>query len=75
MNLVWHDDGTISYNRRKYWYFEPDLSVGSLNDTVVTLNFPMITAVNFGKRNVFMQFGLSDLLATIEVSLSAPIGA
>ena len=68
VNLVWHDDGSISYNRRRYWYFEPELSVGSLNDTVVSLNFPMITAVNFAKRNVLMQFGLSDILATVEVS-------
>ena len=37
VNLVWHDDGTISYNRRRYWYFEPDLPVGPLNDTVVEL--------------------------------------
>ena len=71
VNLVWHDDNTISYNRRKFWYFEPDLSVGPLEDTVVSLNFPMVTAVNYAKRmGGLMEFGLSDMLATVEVRLS-----
>ena len=71
VGLVWHDDGTISYYRRKFWYFEPDLSVGPLEDTVVSLNFPMVTAVNYAKRmGGLMEFGLSDMLATVEVRLS-----
>ena len=67
MNLVWHDDGTISYNRRKFWFFEPSMSVGSLDDTVITLNLPMVTAVNYARQNFMMEFGLSDMLSTVEV--------
>lgn len=69
VNLVWHDDGTISYNRRKVWYFEPSMSVGPLTDSVVSLNLPMVTAVNYARRSFMMEFGLSDMLATIEAKL------
>ena len=69
VNLVWHDDGTISYNRRKVWHFEPSMSVGPLTDSVVSLNLPMVTAVNYARRSFMMEFGLSDMLATIEAKL------
>jgi len=69
VNLVWHDDGTISYNRRKFWFFEPSMSVGSLDDTVITLNLPMVTAVNYARQNFMMEFGLSDMLSTVEAKL------
>ena len=67
VGLVWHDDGTISYHRRKFWYFEPEMSVGPLTDTVVSLNLPMVTAVNYAKGSFMMEFGLSDMLQTVEV--------
>jgi len=69
VNLVWHEDSTISYNRRKFWYFEPEKSVGPLSDSVVTLNLPMVTAVNYARNNFMMEFGLSDMLATVEAQL------
>ena len=68
VNLVWHDDGTVSYNRKKFWYFEPELSVGSLTDTVITLNLPMVGAVDYARGSFMMEFGLSDMFSTIEVS-------
>ena len=46
VNIVWHEDNTLSYQRKKYWweccptfhsvprYFEPTMSVGPLEDTV-----------------------------------------
>ena len=69
INLVWHDDGTISYNRRRVWHFEPSMSVGPLTDSVVSLNLPMVTAVNYARRSFMMEFGLSDMLATVEAKL------
>ena len=68
VGLVWHDDGTISYYRRKFWYFEPEMSVGPLTDHIVTLNLPMVTAVNYAQGSMMMEFGLSDMLQTLEVS-------
>jgi len=69
VNLVWHEDATISYNRQKRWYFEPDMSTGSLQDTVNTLNVPMVTAVDYAREDFIMEFGLSDMLSTIEAKL------
>ena len=45
------------------------MSVGPLTDTVVSLNLPMVTAVNYARRSFMMEFGLSDMLATIEAKL------
>ena len=68
IGLVWHDDGTISYYRRKFWYFEPEMSVGPLTDNIVTLNLPMVTAANYAQGSFMMEYGLSDMLQTVEVS-------
>ena len=68
IGLVWHDDGTISYYRRKFWYFEPEMSVGPLTDRIATLNLPMVTAVNYAQGSLMMEYGLSDMLQTVEVS-------
>ena len=57
----------LSYNRRKFWHFEPSMSAGPLTDTVISLNLPMVTAVNYARENFMMEFGLSDMLATVEV--------
>ena len=68
VGLVWHDDGPISYYRRKFWYFEPEMSVGPLTDTILTLNIPMVTAVNYAQGSWSMEYGLSDMFQTVEVS-------
>ena len=44
------------------------MSVGPLTDNIVTLNLPMVTAVNYAKVSFMMEFGLSDMLQTVEVS-------
>lgn len=38
-NIRWNDEnGTITYNQLRKWYFNPDGSTGTLDDAVVTLN-------------------------------------
>ena len=34
VNLVWHPDQTVSYQRKKFFYFEREMSVGALDDRV-----------------------------------------
>ena len=34
VNLEWHPDSTVSYQRSKLWFFERERSVGPLEDTV-----------------------------------------
>ena len=65
---MWHDDGTISYYRRKFWFFEPEMSAGPLTDSILTLNLPMVTAVNYAQGSWSMEYGLSDMFQTVEVS-------
>ena len=43
------------------------MSVGSLHDTVITLNLPMVGAVDYARGSFMMEFGLSDMFSTIEV--------
>ena len=34
VDIQWHPNGTVTYKRVKYWYFERDLSVGDLSDVI-----------------------------------------
>jgi len=69
VNITHHSNGTISYRRIKFWYFDLSLSVGNLTDTVTTLNMPAVGAAEFAKGDFLSEFGVSDMLATIEAKL------
>jgi len=67
VNLEWHPDSTVSYQRSKLWFFERERSVGPLEDTVVSLNLPMVAAANFARDDFLKAYGMSEILSTIEV--------
>lgn len=69
VGLVWNLNHTVSYQRRKFWWFEPEMSVGPLSDTVMTLNLPLVGAAEASRENYFMQWGLADIFATMEAKL------
>ncbi|XP_011314748.1 protein croquemort [Fopius arisanus] len=47
VNITFHpENGTVSYFVRKYWYFDPHKSNGTLNDTLVQLNVLAVAAAN-----------------------------
>ncbi|XP_054718007.1 protein croquemort-like [Uloborus diversus] len=48
VNITWHDNGTVSYQQVKRWFFEHELTTGSLEDVVTTVNVPLVTSVNQG---------------------------
>ena len=48
-------------------YFEPAMSVGPLTDTVVSINLPMVAAVNYARDNSILEYLISDILQTVEV--------
>ena len=54
-------DATVQYRRRKFWYFVPEQSAGSLTDTVVTANLPLLSAANYARGNVFLELGVADV--------------
>ena len=68
MNLSWHENGIISYRRVKFWHFERELSVGPLTDVVTTINVPVVASAEFARGDFFMEWGVSDMLSTIEVN-------
>lgn len=45
VNLVFHDNGTLTYNQQKVYRFDPDQSVGSEDDVVVVPNIPMLVSI------------------------------
>ena len=71
MNLTWHENSTVSYRRVKFWYFEREMSVGPLTDEVTTINVPVVGSAEFVRGDFFMEWGISDMLSTIEVIISS----
>ena len=39
-----HDNGTLSYTRKRFWYHIPEFSAASLDDTITTINFPAMVS-------------------------------
>lgn len=69
VNLTWHSDGTVSYRRAKSWYFEREMSVGPLTDTVTTINVPVVGSAQFAQGDFFMEWGISDMLSTLQARI------
>ena len=42
INITWHPNGTVSYYQVKRWFYEPELTKGSLDDLITTLNIPFV---------------------------------
>ena len=45
------------------------MSVGPLTDTITTINVPVVGSAEFVRGNFFMEWGISDMLATIKASI------
>ena len=37
--------GTLSYKMKRTWVYQPHLSVGSLDDNITTVNFPIMVKI------------------------------
>ncbi|XP_077517685.1 protein croquemort-like isoform X1 [Amblyomma americanum] len=44
VNITWNPNGTVSYRQVKRYYFQPDMTKGTLDDVITTLNMPMISS-------------------------------
>ncbi|KAK8737266.1 hypothetical protein OTU49_004416, partial [Cherax quadricarinatus] len=66
VNITFHDNGTVSYETQKHYFFERGSSVGSEDDVITTLNIPMLTAVSqwrFAQR--LAKLALSSMLEVL----------
>ncbi|XP_076316219.1 LOW QUALITY PROTEIN: scavenger receptor class B member 1-like [Tachypleus tridentatus] len=43
-NITWHHNNTVTYRENKKYVFVPELSVGSDDDLITTINFPVLAA-------------------------------
>ncbi|XP_076065666.1 lysosome membrane protein 2-like [Oratosquilla oratoria] len=67
VNISFHDNGTVSYETQRHYYFDPSTSVGSEDDIVHTLNIPLVSAVHsvrFSPR--LMKLALSSMLEVLK---------
>ena len=67
--MVWHPNGTVTYQREKFWYFERSLSVGPLSDVITTINVPVVGSAEFVRGSFFMEWGISDMLSTMNATI------
>lgn len=49
VNLSWNPNNTITFYNQRYWYFEPEMSNGSLSDEITSIN-PIIATVAYTLR-------------------------
>ncbi|XP_037084392.1 protein croquemort-like [Pollicipes pollicipes] len=46
VNITWNSNDTVTYMQIKTWFFEPDMSNGTVEDRVTTLNVPLLAAAD-----------------------------
>jgi len=63
VNEEFHDDGTVSYETKKNWFFLPDLSA-SLDSVITTVDVPVLATAEFGRGNYFMEMSNYALFQT-----------
>ncbi|EFN76142.1 Protein croquemort [Harpegnathos saltator] len=49
VNQIWNNNGSVTFQRRKVWFFDESLSNGSLSDKITNLN-PIAATVAFSVR-------------------------
>ena len=42
-----HHNGSVTYKTKRVWHHRPDLSCGSLQDNVTTINFPVMVSTEY----------------------------
>lgn len=64
VNLVWNDNGTVTFQQRRTWHFVPELSKGSLDDVITNLNvITLNTAYLMRNANRFIKTAVNLVLA------------
>lgn len=60
-NITFHENGTLSFNQEKIYYFDESQSVGSEDDVVVVPNIPMLVSLLI--RTLYIEtFNWDDLV-------------
>ncbi|XP_047356579.1 protein croquemort isoform X1 [Vespa velutina] len=60
VNQIWNDNGTVTFQRRKVWYFDESLSNGKLTDQVTNLDPVVVTLGQMMKSKSILMREISD---------------
>ncbi|KAA0203320.1 hypothetical protein HAZT_HAZT008805 [Hyalella azteca] len=55
VNVTFHDNGTVTYRTKPTYFFEPDLSGGTEDDKLYTVNIPLVNAADAVKDSPFLK--------------------
>ncbi|CRK93828.1 CLUMA_CG007355, isoform A [Clunio marinus] len=69
-NIVWNDNGTVTFNQIRIWHFDETQSNGSLTDEVTNLN---VIAATVGYSARYFNNALKFLIRTMMGSGRAPL--
>uniref|UniRef100_A0A1B6CTY0 Uncharacterized protein n=1 Tax=Clastoptera arizonana TaxID=38151 RepID=A0A1B6CTY0_9HEMI len=76
-NISWNDNGTVTFQMKRTWFFDEEYSNGTLDDKVTTLNAIAMTAAHTVRDwSFFYKGGLSLTLSATEqeVSINRRVG-
>ncbi|XP_071522342.1 uncharacterized protein [Panulirus ornatus] len=54
-NIEFHKNGSVSYRTRPMYFYQPHMSVGAEEDTIVTVNIPFVNAADAVKDQGFFR--------------------
>ncbi|KAJ4444619.1 hypothetical protein ANN_06415 [Periplaneta americana] len=68
VNLTINDNHTITFNQRKVFEFDPDLSNGDIDDMVVVPNIPMLSATSQSKHAArFLRLAMASIMDILKI--------
>ncbi|CAN7998566.1 unnamed protein product [Ixodes hexagonus] len=72
VNITWNPNGTVSYRQIKRYYLQADMTKGSLDDEIITLNMPMVSAAHAVRfdpdDDPFFKDAVSEILSDTQSS-------
>lgn len=67
-NITFNENGTVTYNLRKIFYFSEELSVGSEDDLVVVPNVPMLSATTQSRHAArFLRLAMASIMDILKI--------
>jgi len=63
INEEFHEDGTVTYETKKEWFFQPSLSL-PLSTRIMTVDVPVLATAEYGRGSLAMEWANSALFAT-----------
>lgn len=67
-NIVFHDNGTLTFNQEKIYRFDEEASAGMEDDVVVVPNIPMLSATTQSKHAArFLRLAMASIMDILKI--------